>query len=196
MTFAYLVLVGLALGFSLTIPPGPMNALIAVRSGRSFRAGVTTGLGAMSADVVLGVLVYLLHTLVDLTPIVRWVEAAGAVIMAYFAYRVLTREAQPSPPDPGPEVRVFSEALLVGVTNPLQVGWWLTAGLAFAYLGGAWLLGGLFGAIAIWIVAFPLALSYGARKSERFPRAVALASGLLMAGFAAYFALLVAGVPL
>ncbi|MGA8663693.1 MAG: LysE family transporter [Thermoplasmata archaeon] len=193
MTVAYLVVVGLALGFSLTIPPGPMNALIAMRSVRSLKGGITTGFGAMTADLVLGVLVYALHSLVDLDPIVRWVEAAGAVVMASFAYRVLTREAREVPPDPTPDVRVFSEALLLGVTNPFQVIWWLTAGLAFAYLGGAWLLGGLFGAIAIWIVAFPLVLYHTVRRSAKLPRSVALASGLLLAGFAVYFAWLATG---
>lgn len=196
MTSLYLVLAGLALGFSLVIPPGPMNALIAVRSVRSLRAGITTGLGAMTADVVLGTLVYALHSVVDLTPIVRWVEAAGAVVMGLFAYRVLARESQTVPPPAGPDVRVFSEALFVGVTNPFQVIWWLTAGLTFAYLGGAWLIGALFGAIAIWIVALPYALHRGARRFAQFPRAVAVVSGALLTGFAAYCALLAAGIAI
>lgn len=194
MTDAYSFLVGMVLGFSLVIPPGPMNALIAVRSVRSLRAGVTTGLGAMTADLILGALVYALHALVNLTPVVRWVEGAGAAIMALFAYQVLTREAHPEPPPPAGDVRVFSVALTVGVTNPFQVVWWLTAGLAFAYLGGILLLVGLFVAIAIWIVAFPFALHQGARRSERFPRGVAVVSGVLLAGFALYAALLAAGV--
>ena len=58
---------GLLLGFSLTIPPGPMNAYIASQSVRSFREGVTAGLGAMSADLALGILIYGLHSEVDLT---------------------------------------------------------------------------------------------------------------------------------
>jgi threonine/homoserine/homoserine lactone efflux protein len=190
----YVLLVGLALGFSLVIPPGPMNALIALRSVPSLRAGVTTGLAAMTADLVLGGLVYTLHTFVDLTPIVRWVEAAGAAVMGYFAYRVLTREAPTERPVPGPDVRVFSEALLLGLLNPFQVVWWLTAGLAFAYLGGGWLLVGLFAAISIWIVVFPVALHYGVRRSPAFPRVVTLVSGVLLAGFAVVFALLASGV--
>jgi len=172
-----------------------MNALIASRSVHSLRAGVTTGAGAMTADLLLGVLIYALHSVVDLAPVVRWVEAAGAAVMVLFAYRVLSRDAPSSSPDGDPDVRVYSEALLLGVTNPFQVVWWLTAGLAFAYLGGAWLLGGLFGAITVWIVAFPLLLQYGARRSATFPRAVAVASGVLLAGFAAYFAWLAAGGP-
>ena len=187
---------GLLLGFSLVIPPGPMNALIAARSTLALRAGIATGLGAMAADAVLAILVYVLHSVVDLGPVVRWVEAAGAVIMGVFAYRVLVA---PSAGDGGttpPHVRIFSEAFLVGVTNPFQVVWWLTAGLAFAYLGGALLLGGLFGAIAVWVVVFPYAVHRGARASPRLPRAITLISGALLAAFAAYFALLAIGFSL
>jgi threonine/homoserine/homoserine lactone efflux protein len=196
MGVAGLVLIGLALGFSLVIPPGPMNALIAARSVRSFRAGVATGLGAMSADLVLGVLVYLVHAAVDLSAAVRWVEGAGAVVMGYLAYRVLTADRAPVPPPLASEPRLYSQALAVGLSNPFQVVWWLTAGLAFAYLGGLPLLLGLFGAIAVWVISFPIGLRYGVARWAEFPRAVAIVSGTLLAVFAAYFALLAAGVPL
>ncbi len=66
MNELYLVLAGLALGFSLTVPPGPMNALIAGRAMRSLRAGITTGLGAMTADALLGAIVYAARTEIDL----------------------------------------------------------------------------------------------------------------------------------
>jgi threonine/homoserine/homoserine lactone efflux protein len=44
---------GLLLGYSLAVPPGSMNALIAAWSLRSFRHGFAVGAGAMSADFLL-----------------------------------------------------------------------------------------------------------------------------------------------
>jgi arginine exporter protein ArgO len=44
---------GVLLGYSLAVPPGPMNALIAAWSLRSFRHGFAVGAGAMSADFLL-----------------------------------------------------------------------------------------------------------------------------------------------
>jgi len=44
---------GLLLGYSLAVPPGPINALIAAWSLRSFRHGFAVGAGAMSADFLL-----------------------------------------------------------------------------------------------------------------------------------------------
>jgi len=183
---------GLALGFSLAAPPGPMNALIAAASTRSARAGTLTGLGAMTADLLLGAVVLSVSTWIDLRPIVRPVDAVGAVAMAYFGVRLLRRwdEALPAV---GADSRTFSQALAFGLGNPFQVLWWLTAGLAFARLGGVVLLGGLFGAIAVWIVVFPTAVHAGVQRRPGLGRAIALASGAILLAFAAYFALLAVG---
>jgi len=189
MNVPYEVGVGLLLGFSLTIPPGPMNALIASQSVRSWRRGLVTGLGAMSADAVLGAVVFVLSTTIVLARFLRPIYILGAVTMGYFGYRLLAPRPEAPAPDTG-TVRVYSTALAIGVSNPFQILWWLTAGLAFAYLGGIALFAGLFGAIAIWIVGFPYALSAGAERSPRFERGVTIVSGAVMAGFAVYFAYL------
>jgi len=191
MELAFAFVFGIALGFSLTIPPGPMNALIASQTVRSLRAGIVTGLGAMSADLVLGVLVYALRSEVDLTSIVRWVYLVGAGVMVLFGVRVLLRSRTPTPSAPG-SMQTYSQAVAVGITNPFQIVWWLTAGLAFAYLGGLVLFVGLFSAIAVWIVAFPYLLHFGTRGRPGVARAVGYVSAGVMFAFAVYFAILAA----
>jgi threonine/homoserine/homoserine lactone efflux protein len=185
-----LLLIGVALGFSLTVPPGPMNALIASRSSHSVRAGVVTGLGAMSSDAMLGAIVFLVETLVDLHGVSRVIYVLGAGTMAFLGYRLL--RAAPTPPVAAPESRTFLQAVLVGLSNPFQILWWLTAGLASAYVGGAWLLGGLFGAIAVWIVVFPSAVHAGSARSPRVQVAVRYVSATMVLAFAGYFAWLAA----
>jgi threonine/homoserine/homoserine lactone efflux protein len=182
------LLFGVALGFSLVVPPGPMNAWIASAAARSFRAGFVTGLGAMSADGVLGAAVYALEREVDLHGIVRGIYAVGAAVMAYLGFR-LFRAAPGDEADLGDERR-FVRAVLIGLSNPFQLVWWLTAGVAFAYLGGIALLAGLFGAIAVWIVAFPLAIGTGIRRRPELARAVQLGSGAILIAFSVYFAAL------
>jgi threonine/homoserine/homoserine lactone efflux protein len=183
---AYALVFGVALGFSLAIPLGPMNALIASQSARSLRSGIITGIGAMSADLLLGVMVYLLRSLVDLSSIVRWVYVVGAVVMVFFGVGLLLRPAS-GEPKPVSGVRSYSEALLLGLSNPFQIVWWLTAGLAFAYLGGVVLFVGLFAAIATWVVTFPYAVHLGARRHPEVARWVVYGSSALMFVFAAYF---------
>jgi threonine/homoserine/homoserine lactone efflux protein len=181
---------GLLLGFSLTIPPGPMNAFIASQSVRSFREGVVAGCGAMSADLVLGVLVYALHSTVDLSAELRWIYLLGAVVMVYLGMGLLKRVSGPSSRPETSGVRTYSSALGLGVTNPFQIIWWLTAGLAFAYLGGWVLFVGLFGAIAVWVVAFPWAVHLGTERRPGVARAVVIVSGAVIFAFAAYFVVL------
>ena len=177
---------GLVLGFSLTIPPGPMNAFIVAHSVRSFRSGVTAGLGAMSADLVLGGVVFALRSAVDLSAEVRWVYVLGATVMVYFGVGLLRPPKEVDSTEVA-GVRTYTSALALGLSNPFQILWWLTAGLAFAYFGGWVLFVGLFGAIAIWIVAFPWAVHLGTGQRPRLGRALVVCSAALMFGFAGYF---------
>jgi threonine/homoserine/homoserine lactone efflux protein len=117
------------------------------------------------------------------------------VVLAGMVYR-LFRERSPTASGTVSTARVYSEALLVSVSNPFQVLWWATVGWAFAYVGGAVLFLGLFGAIVVWAVVFPMVLAEGARRDPRVPRAVSRASGARLAGFAGYFTWSVVGLPL
>ncbi len=189
MNVGYELLFGLVLGFSLTIPPGPMNAFIASQAVRSLRRGILTGFGAMSADAFLALVVYALSELVDLHEYVRVIYLVGAVVMAYFGLRLLLARQRPSEQEFG-DARIYTTALGLGVSNPFQILWWLTAGLAFAYFGGAVIFLGLFGAIAIWIVVFPWALRRGVERFPAFERWVTYVSAGILLVFAAYFAIL------
>ncbi len=184
--FVFELAFGLVLGFSLTIPPGPMNAFIAAQSVRSFREGVTAGVGAMSADLILGVLVYVLHSAVDLSAGLRWIYLVGAGVMVYLGIGLLRGVSSRSPPETE-GIRTYTKALALGVSNPFQVVWWLTAGLAFAYFGGWVLFVGLFGAIAVWVVAFPWGVHAGTERRPSIARAVLVVSGVVIFAFAVYF---------
>lgn len=188
MTSGSDLLLGLLLGASLAVPPGPMNVWIAAASARSYRAGVATGLAALSADAILAVGVYAVNRAVDLRGALVVLYALGAVVLVTFSWRLLAGRASSRPP--AADLRTFSQALVLGLSNPFQVLWWLTAGIAFAYLGGAVLLAGLFGAIAVWILSFPRVVRAGARRSPRIERVVVVASAVTLSGFAAYFAAL------
>ena len=179
---------GIVLGFSLAIPPGPMNAWIAAVAARSYRAGVVTGLGAMTADGILGLAVYLLARVADLHAVVRFVYLLGAGVMGFLGARLL-REVGSAGSDL-PDERTFARAVAIGLSNPFQVVWWLTAGVAFAYLGGAVLLLGLFGAIVVWVVTFPRLVHAGARRSPSFERGVRYVSAGILLAFATYFVVL------
>jgi len=180
---------GLLLGFSLTIPPGPMNAFILARSVRSFREGLTAGMGAMSADLVLGVVVYSLRSALNLSSELRWIYLIGAAVMVYLGLSLLRTRAESSAGETA-GIRTYTSALGLGLSNPFQIVWWLTAGLAFAYFGGLILFVGLFGAVAVWIVAFPWAVHLGTERRPEVARALIVVSAAVIFGFAGYFLVL------
>ncbi len=155
---------GLLYGFSLAVPPGPMNALIASRSLSSYREGFLTGLGAMTADLIFMILTYTAYGFMRSLPLEPIYLIGGTYMIILAALILRSRESNPSKPasvERSSLVLSFISALALGITNPYQILWWLSAGLSFMDLFGAASILGLFIAILIWITSFPLAIRAG-----------------------------------
>ena len=110
-----------------------------------------------------------------------------------------------------PGTRGFRKALLLALTNPYQILFWLTvgvgllrpgtvdvlavlpvvgadlAGLLVVETGSPALLAGLFCGIVVWIVGFPATLVRVGRRVDAFAPAVAALSAVVLAGFGVAF---------
>ncbi len=174
---------GMALGFSLAVPPGPMNALIAVESLRSPKHGALVGAGAMTADAILMVISLLLYQLIK--PFIDYVYLAGGAIMMYLAYGI----ARSAPARIGGKPSVsYAKGVMMGITNPFQVGWWVTAGLSFISVFGVESVAGLFTAIIIWITVFPVTVNLGGKYGGSAVFTIAkIISAAAIIGFGIYF---------
>ncbi|MFC6756076.1 MULTISPECIES: LysE family translocator [Haloarcula] len=208
---------GVVFGLALAAPPGPMNAVIAEESAlRGWRAGLFAGLGAMIADLCFLLLsVVGVATVVTETPgLRRLMVAGGGLLMCWFAYgavrdaRALASVGTDESTETG-ESRGFRKALVLALTNPYQVAFWLTvgvgllqpgtvdvlarlpgvdtSGLLVVRTGHPVLLLGLFGGIALWITGFPAAIVAARRRVERLTPAVAYASAAVLAGSGLFF---------
>lgn len=206
---------GVVFGLALAAPPGPMNAIIAEESVvRGFPAGFRAGLGAMTADVIFFVLALLgAVTLVERAPTLRAVMiTVGGLLMCYFAYGAFRDIGEElTGEESTPEGRGFTKALVLGLSNPYQILFWLTVGIALLdpgsldvlgqtpYVGDALsgvlvvetgspaLLAGFFAGISLWIVGFPAALVGAGRRIDALTPVVAGASALVLAGFGVVF---------
>ena len=208
---------GAVFGLALAAPPGPMNAVIAEESAlRGWLAGFTAGLGAMTADFLFFLLALVgVVGFVGTMPTLRGVMVgAGGLLMLYFAYGAVRDARTASTFTEGggePGHRGFVKALLLALTNPYQILFWLTVGvgllrpgtvdiLAHApYIGTALsgmvvvrtgspaMIVGFFGGIVLWIVGFPASLVAAGRRIDRFASAVAYVSALVLAGFGVFF---------
>lgn len=197
------------LGLSLAAPPGPMNAVIAEESVlRGWLAGFKAGLGAMTADAVFCVLAFagVVTFVRDFSTLKGVMVGIGGLLMLYFAYGAYRDARSPSVgtdsdtnETDGSGGKGFQKAFVLAITNPYQITWWLTAGVALIesqeiVLGGeTFVIGGIvvlisfFGGIGLWITGFPAALVLGERKTETFAPAVAYLSAVLLAGFGVLF---------
>jgi len=154
---------GYIYGFSLAAPPGPMNALIANRSLNSFKEGFITGLGAMMADFIFMILTLMAFSLMKNLPLVPF-YFIGSFYMLYLAIRIYTSKSDELNNVSNKKLRgssTFLTSLALGISNPYQILWWLTAGLSFMALFGVIAVAGLFSAILSWIILFPASIRMG-----------------------------------
>jgi len=209
---------GIIFGLALAAPPGPMNAVIAEESAvRGWRAGLFAGLGAMVADFCFFVLALLgVATVLTETPALRRVLiGAGGLLMLWFAVGAVRdadafMSADGEPPDAN-ESRGFRKALVLALTNPYQVAFWLTVGIGLlrpgrldvlapvpvvgdaaadllvVQTGHPILLVGLFVGIGFWIAGFPAAVVLARERIEWVAPMVAWASAAVLAGFGLLF---------
>ncbi|ELY88717.1 lysine exporter protein LysE/YggA [Natrialba hulunbeirensis JCM 10989] len=216
LTLAGTLLAGVVFGVSLAAPPGPMNAIIAEESVvRGWAAGFWAGLGAMLADVLFFVLVLAgVVTVIDQYPAIRpALYLVGGVLMCYFAVGAIEEaRAATSFTDGGTTTaKGFRKTFVLSLTNPYQLGFWLTVGVGllqpgsldiFAHVpaldsvlagtlvvqtGSPALLLGFFGGIAVWIVAYPAGLVAAGRRVDALAPTIAALSAVVLAGFGALF---------
>lgn len=209
-------LAGVVFGFALAAPPGPMNAIIAEESvTRSWAAGFWAGLGAMFADVLFFLLTVAgAVAVLDRYPVVRpALYVAGGLLMLYFAATaVRTLRERTSFTDVDQRAtRGFRKTFVLSLTNPYQIGFWLTVGVGllqpgsldvFAHVpalgagledvlvvqtGSPTLLAGFFAGIAVWIIVYPAALVAAGRRVDAFGPVIAALSGVILAGFGVVF---------
>ena len=185
---------GVLLGLSIAAPPGPMNALIASNTvTRSRLAGHLTGLGAMTADAIFLAVTVGVGSAIQPTRGFRiLLYLLGAGVLFFLAARTypLLRKGLEVRKLPGSEdpARAYLSGLLLGLTNPFQILWWLTAGLAFMRGIGAAVAVGFFLGILAWILVFPATLDVATRRWRGTYRAVMFFSLIVLLAFGVFLA--------
>ncbi len=171
------LLIGIILGLSLAGPPGGVNAIIANESLKSKLHGTSVGLGAMSADLTLFIVVYFLRSYIPgiLLNIIYFI---GGVLMLFIAYMVLNSKI----PKLSKKGNYFM-GLSLGLTNPFQIIWWFTVGIFILNTLSTLSVIGLFIGILIWIFSFPYAINKFGLKYEKY---IKYASMIILTIFGIY----------
>jgi len=123
---AGLFLRGLALGFSIAVPVGPIGLLCIRRSAaRGFRSGLVSGLGAATADAVYGSVAAAGLTLVAdfLTRQGRWLGLLGGAFLVYLGVRTfLSQPGEVGAVDKGGSAGGdYLSTFFLTLSNPLTI---------------------------------------------------------------------------
>ncbi|MEM0118377.1 MAG: LysE family transporter [Conexivisphaerales archaeon] len=177
------VLLGAALAFSLAVPPGPINAMMAATSTTNKWRATQIGFGAMTADAIFLSIVVILHGAVPafLKPPLAVI---GGFLIIYMGARLITQKTETDQENKGG----YLSGLFVGISNPYQLGWWVSGGLTMVSIFGYASLAGFFSALLLWVTAFPFTLNkLTERYRETLPKLIKIISALALFIFGIYF---------
>lgn len=183
---------GVLLGLSIAAPPGPINATIATQvATRSWFAGFLVGLGALTADAT-----FFLITFYGLTRAIVGNEigtalfAVGGLIMLFMAFSTFKSARSKAGMKTGRQTRFpYLIGLSIGLTNPFQIGWWVTVGLGVLATFGLRILVGFFAGISLWVLAYTTSLAWAVSKYYRLYPYINYASAIALSAFGLWFLL-------
>ncbi len=158
-------LLGLGTGLSLAAPPGPMNAIIAREaSEHGVAAGIRAGLGAPVADVLFLIAVLFgLEAAQGTVWFARFLDGAALVGFGFLLYLAVSTARH----TPGTSKRrSFWAGFFVALTNPYQIGWWLSGGVVLVADQGMGFFFGLLAGIFGWVVFFSYAMRKGSQRYD------------------------------
>lgn len=191
-----LLLRGLAVGFSIAAPVGPIGVLCIRRTLADGRAaGLVSGLGAATADAIYGSIAGFGLTFVSgfLLSQTGWLRLVGGAFLLYLGIRtLLSRPAErPAAASGTGLARAYASTFLLTLTNPATILSFVAvfAGLGLASAGGDYaaatlLVLGVFSGSALWWLLLSGGVSlFRARFDPRAMRWVNRLSGVVIATF-------------
>ena len=162
---------------------------------RSWLSGWLVLLGATCADAIFFALTFYGITMFVGPALRSLLFVAGGALMLYLAFstarnaRRLRTAATLSRPRRWDSSRrsPFILGLIIGLTNPFQLGWWVAIGAVMVAEYGSSIAVGFFSGILLWTVIFSAIVHAGVARYERLAPMIAFASAAIMAGFGLWF---------
>lgn len=191
-----LFLRGALIGLAIAAPVGPIGVLCIRRTLADGRAaGLVSGLGAATADVIYGAVAVLGLTAVAdaLAGVSFWMRLLGGLFLCYLGWRTLRERPAERPAEAAGRglLGAYSSTLLLTLTNPATI---LSFAAVFAGLGaasaargyaeGLLLVAGVFAGSALWWLLLSGGVSMlRGRVTPAALRWVNVAAGAIILGF-------------
>lgn len=152
-------------------PPGPVMAMIMGTSKRSPSRGIMIGLGAMTADIILLILVLTVSEYVNFqlySPIIFLIGGAYFFYLGFKIAAVIINNEE----IPEPESGNYMKGLITGMTNPMQITWWFTSGLGMLDAYGIFPFYFFYISIVLYLFFFTILVYKASLKWERYASVV------------------------
>lgn len=188
---------GVAIGFSIAAPVGPIGVLCIRRSlADGAPKGFSAGLGAATADAAYGCVAGFGLTAVSgfLVRHQAWLGLIGGGFLCYLGVRTfLSRPALAAPAGGDGHLAVYGSTLLLTLANPATILSFaavfsaLGLGISADYFGAGALVAGVFLGSALWWLLLSGGVSLlRSRVNATWMRAVNFVSGCVLVGFGLY----------
>ncbi|MDA4121587.1 MAG: LysE family transporter [Thaumarchaeota archaeon] len=179
---------GVLLGLTIAAPPGPVNATSASEARRSWFSGWLVLLGAATADGLFFLLTYYgITAFVASQQIHELLLLMGSALLIYLAFITLRSTGGPGKSPNRTGRYPYLLGLVIGLTNPIQLAWWLTVGVGMVSAFGLGIVFGFFSGIIAWTIAFTEVLHVSIARYESAYSTIAYVSGLVLLGFGGWF---------
>ncbi len=189
LSFIIIALTGVILGISMAAPPGPVMTIIMNRSLNGVKQGFLVGMGAMTADIILLLVVLELNSVVNFSIVEPYVFLAGGLFFVYLAYKIFNKRNEEIE-DTHDEIRSgnYLRGLTVGILNPMQIGWWLTAGLGILRTEGITPYYFFYAGIIGYVLLFSFFINRAYIKfGSTLKKGISIFSVIVLLGFGIYF---------
>ncbi len=169
MNLLIIAVVGTLLGVSLAGPPGPVTAILVNRATRSVMGGFLVGMGAMTADFILMVIILFFGQVADLARFNNVIYLLGSFFFFYLAYSIFKSSTGGSSLQKSGSG--YLAGLTIGLINPMQIGWWFTAGLSvnqkFGFVTFVFLFVGIIGwVLFLSVLIYKASAKYGDKVEQ------------------------------
>ncbi len=187
------------IAFSGAMMPGPMfTATMLMSSKRGFTSGPVIVMGHGTLEALLVILLYLgFGELLKDHMVMGSIGVIGGITLLWMAYEAFGFSGNALTENRGRLVNgsAYIAGILTSLSNPYWIIWWVTIGLSYIVLSFKY---GIIGIVVFYtghiladLVWYSIvALSFGYMKrfiSSKGFRAITVISGIIFAGFSAYF---------
>ena len=184
---------GFLLGLGAAIPLGPINILIMNNALKSYKAGVTLGFGAMSADILyLSLILAGMIGFINNPDFLGVVGIVGSIFLLYLAYgiyknRAKKLEVQEQKIQTKKLFKIYTQGLILTLFNPYTIIFWFSiAGyVANKDLNIGFAIFGMMSSIILWVTIMPYLVHRTKHKiSQRTSKYFSIFSSVILFCFA------------